>query len=234
MSVAHTENESEFLSVCKQHGFPVNDNIFLNLKKYIDFLLYYNKAINLISRKDEANIWVYHILHCTRLLFHKSFPAGAHVLDLGTGGGLPGIVLAIFNPTVRLTLLDSTKKKVDVVGSMVDELKLSNISTVWGRAEEVGRKPGYHRQFDIVVARAVAPFDRLVKWSLPFLRFSGAPPNTDQGTLPTPSLVAYKGGDITKELASLKSLKRLASVDVIELEPNEEKKAIILKFLNNF
>jgi 16S rRNA (guanine527-N7)-methyltransferase len=232
MSVIHIENESVFLSVCKQHNFPVTDKILLRLKKYVDLLLYHNKAINLISRKDEANIWMYHILHCTRLLFHKKFPAGVRVLDLGTGGGLPGIVLAIFNPSIRLTLLDATGKKIDVVGSIVDELGLTNISTVWGRAEEIGRKPGYYRQTDIVVARAVASLDRLVKWSLPFLRPPATVPQTDPGVIPTPSLVAYKGGDITKELASLKSLKRLVSFDVIELEPQEEKKVVILNILN--
>jgi 16S rRNA (guanine527-N7)-methyltransferase len=230
MSNISAVDESNFLSECEKNNFPVDDETLLCLRKYAGLLLYHNKVVNLISRKDEENIWPDHILHCTRLLFHKKFPTGARVLDLGTGGGLPGIVFAIFNPSLRITLLDATRKKIDAVQSIVDDLGLLNVTTVWGRAEEVGRKSGYAGEMDIIVARAVGPLNRLVKWSILFLRHAEGVRQTDPAILPVPSLVAFKGGDMHKELESIRNLKNHASVDVIELDPEEEKKVVILKF----
>lgn len=179
---------------------------------------------------DEENIWTNHILHCTSLLFHKAFPPSSTILDLGTGGGLPGIVYAILHPGLQLTLLDATRKKTDAVQAMVEQLELTNVHTVRGRAEEIGKDPDYAGKFNIIVARAVAPLDKLVQWSKPFL-CSDIPPVNENATsvIPDRSLVAFKGGDISDELKKTKQKSAVLAIDFIVLDPDEEKKVVIIQ-----
>lgn len=219
-----------FLKTCINNNFDISESKQHLLENYVSLLLSYNKKINLISRVDEENIWTNHILHCTSLLFHKAFPPSSTILDLGTGGGLPGIVYAILHPGLQLTLLDATRKKTDAVQAMVEQLELTNVHTVRGRAEEIGKDPDYAGKFNIIVARAVAPLDKLVQWSKPFL-CSDIPPVNENATsvIPDRSLVAFKGGDISDELKKTKQKSAVLAIDFIVLDPDEEKKVVIIQ-----
>ena len=219
-----------FLKTCSNNNFDISESKQHLLENYVSLLLSYNKKINLISRVDEENIWTHHILHCTSLLFHKSFLPSCTILDLGTGGGLPGIVFAILHPELHFTLLDATRKKIDAVRSMIDELHLENIKTVWGRAEEIARQPEYSGKFDIVLARAVAPLDKLTKWAKPFLNPAPDVVTASTEFIPPRSLVAYKGGDIADEINRVRKNKFIKDIERVILDPDDEKIAVILQF----
>jgi 16S rRNA (guanine527-N7)-methyltransferase len=194
-----------FREVCLKNGVQLSDHQLGLLERYVALLLEWNKKINLISRKDEENVWPNHILHSASLLFKFSFPHSAKVVDIGTGGGLPGIPLKIIQPDLNILLIDSTQKKIDAIQHMLAQLGLDRISAIWGRAEDIGKRAEYAGKFDIAVARAVAPLKDLIAWSRPLLKKSFGSrnsPSLSGGRRPVtpPALIAMKGGDISSEV----------------------------------
>lgn len=119
----------------------------------------WNDKINVISRKDIDSLYLHHVLHSLAIARFISFVPGTKIFDLGTGGGFPGIPLAIVFPDCQFVLADGTGKKITVVKAVRDSLELSNVKAVAKRAEEVKEK------FDFVVTRAVAKVDKLLPWS---------------------------------------------------------------------
>ncbi|HOK26600.1 MAG TPA: 16S rRNA (guanine(527)-N(7))-methyltransferase RsmG [Bacteroidales bacterium] len=117
----------------------------------------WNSKINVISRRDIENFNIHHLLHSLSIARVISFVPGTEILDIGTGGGLPGIPLAIMFPEVHFVLLDSIRKKIKVVTEIAAALQLTNVKPVWERAEN-------HRgSYDFIVSRAVADFPELVR-----------------------------------------------------------------------
>src|SRR6476660_576841 len=116
----------------------------------------WNARINVISRKDIDSLYEKHVLHSLAIAAAFEFPTGLEIVDIGTGGGFPGIPLAIFFPEVKFHLVDSIGKKLKIVNAIADAIKLSNITTQHTRAEEIRQ-----RKFDFVVSRAVAPLKDL-------------------------------------------------------------------------
>lgn len=224
------EKES-FLTACREHHFDISDEQAELLQAFVDAIRSHNKHINLISRKDEENIWERHVLHCVSLLFHRKFPPGTRILDLGTGGGFPGIVFAILCTENTFTLLDATRKKINAVQDMVEKLGLTNVTTVWGRTEVIGKMPEYAGRFDIVVARAVAPLRKLVRWSRPFLNLKSDSDVKNSGLILLGSLVAFKGGDIDEELNQIRKIKSVKYVDSLLLTEKEDKKVLLFQLL---
>jgi 16S rRNA (guanine527-N7)-methyltransferase len=119
----------------------------------------WNSKINVISRKDIDSLYLHHVLHSMALVKYNPFVAGMHVLDAGTGGGFPGIPLAICYPDVQFTLLDSTAKKIHVVNEVATALALQNVTGVHARIEE------HSGQYDIITSRAVSSLTQMVDWS---------------------------------------------------------------------
>lgn len=142
----------------------------------------WNQKINVISRKDIDNIYKHHILHGLAIAPIIRFRANAEILDLGTGGGFPGIPLAILFPDTKFTLIDGTLKKIKVVKAVVEALQLKNVEALQQRAEELKK-----RKFDFVISRAVARLPQLVQWSERLIKSKHAHP------LPN-GLIALKGG----------------------------------------
>jgi len=151
----------------------------------------WNAKINVISRKDMDNIEGRHILHSLAIIPIVRFRSGADILDLGTGGGFPGIPLAIFYPNVNFHLVDGTAKKIRVVQEIVDALGLKNVVAEQARAEEIKKK-----RYDFVVCRAVASIDKLHLWTQRLYK------KEHQHALPN-ALLTLKGGDLTKEMKLL-------------------------------
>ncbi len=125
---------------------------------------------NLVSRRARTELRDRHLPECAA--FAATLPQGpARVLDVGSGGGFPGLVIAILRPDLDVTLMDATKKKVEFLEEVAHELDV-DVTAIHGRAEELSRTP-LGASFDVVTARAVAPLDRLVGWTVPFLRPGG-------------------------------------------------------------
>ena len=158
------------------------------LRAFFPVFARWNERINLISRKDLGHFYLRHVLHSLAPAKMVDFLPGSRVLDLGTGGGFPGLPLAILFPQTRFHLIDSTGKKIKAVQAMADELNLENVTTEQVRAEKHSEK------YDFVLTRAVAPLPKLVHWSAKNIR----PGNRHR--LPN-GLIALKGGDLTAETA---------------------------------
>ncbi|HEY4935125.1 MAG TPA: 16S rRNA (guanine(527)-N(7))-methyltransferase RsmG [Puia sp.] len=158
----------------------------------------WNAQINVISRKDIGSLYEKHVLHSLSIAAVFNFPPGSQVIDIGTGGGFPGIPLAIFFPETQFQLVDSTAKKLKVVDAVTTALSLTNICTQHIRAEEIkGRK------FDIAISRAVAPLKDLWFWSRPLLRPQNMRSDIyNPDALPNASgLICLKGGDLAAEIS---------------------------------
>lgn len=147
----------------------------------------WNSKINVISRKDIEQLYLHHVLHSLSIAKFISFKPGTKVLDLGCGGGFPGIPLAILFPNVKFHLVDSVRKKITVVENIVESLELSNVKAEQARAEELKAR------YDFVISRAVAPLDKLLNWTRG--KYACLTPNA----LPE-GLIALKGGDLQGEI----------------------------------
>src|SRR5687768_1542770 len=157
----------------------------------------WNEKINVISRKDIDSLYERHVLHSLSIAASFHFQPGSEIIDLGTGGGFPGIPLAIFFPEVNFHLVDSVGKKLKVVEAVASGIGLKNVSTWHGRAEEIK-----NLQFDYVVSRAVAPLKDLWKWSRPLFQKKTIQAGVDQegGIVPETGLICLKGGDLATEI----------------------------------
>jgi len=151
----------------------------------------WNEKINVVSRKDIENLDVRHVLHSLAIAKFMNFIPAGEILDLGTGGGFPGIPLAILFPETNFTLVDSRGKKIVVVQAVIEALGLKNAKAIHGRAEELKGK-----KFDFVVTRAVARLPQLMTWihKLISLKQQHAIPN---------GLIALKGGNVKAEIKEL-------------------------------
>lgn len=200
----HVKPSTSFQNRLQALGLLLSDGQCEALEMYAGLLLEWNTKVNLISRRDEGNVWNGHILHSLSPLFHIGLPDDLHLLDLGSGGGLPGIPLAIARPGWRVTLMDSIRKKCAAVEEISARLGLDRVSVVTGRAEDEEIVRRFGRGYDIVAARGVAPLVDLVRWSRPYVR-PGAGKVTAAGVHTTlPVLLAYKGGDLALELKAMK------------------------------
>ena len=151
----------------------------------------WNAKINVISRKDIDNLYVHHILHSLAIAKVIGFRAGTQVLDLGTGGGFPGIPLAILFPEARFHLIDGTAKKIRVCQEVISALALTNCRAEQKRAEEI-KRPAY----EFVITRAVAKIDKLAEWSLRLIV------SKQRNSIPN-GILALKGRGLKEELALL-------------------------------
>ena len=165
----------------------------------------WNEKINVISRKDMDHFYEHHVLHSLAIATQFDFGTGKQVMDLGCGGGFPGIPLAIFFPDTHFHLVDSINKKLKVAADIAQTIGLINISFQHGRAEEIK-----DRKFDVIVSRAVAPLGELWRWSKPLLKKQ--PPGSEQQAS---GLICLKGGDLTKEIFESQCKPRVWEVEEI-------------------
>jgi 16S rRNA (guanine527-N7)-methyltransferase len=195
----------EFWSICSINGLVLSQEQMAQFERYVNDLLYWNERVNLISRRDTEQIWLHHILHSISITFTGELPASGRVLDIGTGGGLPGIPLKIVNPKLDITLLDSIAKKVQTTGMMASHITKHGLRSVRNRAEELADDPQNKGPYDVVVSRATAPLVDLMKWSKPVLK-------------PGRKLLTLKGGALTDEIRQAQSKFADAEITVLDLE----------------
>ena len=176
--------------ICLENGLDISDSQWNLLKKWATLLLEANQKVNLISRKETEFLWEKQILPCLAMLIFRKFSLNADVCDFGTGGGLPGMPLAIVRPDLQLTLLDSRHKKIEVVQQMIKNLKLPNAQVVLGRGEELSKQIPWRQRFPLLTARAVAPLKDLVRYTADLRKAESV-------------LHIYKGGEIKEEVFAL-------------------------------
>jgi 16S rRNA (guanine527-N7)-methyltransferase len=156
----------------------------------------WNAKINVISRKDIDSLYEKHVLHSLAIATVFDFPAGTEIIDIGTGGGFPGVPLAIFFPEVKFHLVDSINKKLKIIEAVKEAIGLTNVTTQHTRAEEIKNK-----KFDFAVSRAVAPLKDLWKWSYPLIKNEKLKIKNGEGEIIERGLICLKGGDLAQEIS---------------------------------
>ncbi len=159
------------------------------LISYLDMVLDRNQYINLTAVSDRDEAIQKHIADSLTICKLPEYVGAASIIDVGTGGGFPGALLAIADPDKNLTLMDATLKRLKVIDEFAQTLGITNITTLHARAEEINRKPEYSGQYDLCVSRAVANLSTLCGWCLPFVKKDGY-------------FISYKGENYQEELDS--------------------------------
>ena len=194
--------------------FPdLNEKQIIQLSSLKNIYETWNSKINVISRKDIENIYIRHILHSLSIAKFIKFKRDATILDLGTGGGFPGIPLAIIFPDSNFILVDSIRKKIAVVDEVVKELGLKNINSEWSRAEDLDYS------YDFLVTRAVAKMPTLINWSKG--RFNNYSFHDIKN-----GIIALKGGDIDDELNGISEKKILDIKNIFDIQYFSDKKIV--------
>ena len=185
--------------------------------KLVQLYKYWNSKVNLISRKDIDNLEINHILHSLSIVKIVSFKDSTSVLDVGTGGGLPGIPLAIFFPKVNFTLIDSIGKKIKVVKSICNELSINNVNAINDRVEN------HLDHYDFILSRAVTRMDNFYKLVYKNFRY-------DSSNKIKNGIISLKGGDLDEELKDFKKKNIYDINEYFNYEFFQTKKIIYIPF----
>lgn len=174
------------------------------LVEYMDMILEKNRYINLTAVRDRDEALQKHIADSLSCDFMEEYEAAENVIDIGTGAGFPGVPLAIVSPDKKFTLVDSLNKRLRIIDELTGELGIKNVTTVHGRAEDVGKSKEHREQYDICVSRAVASLDVLCEWCLPLVKKGGY-------------FVAYKGENVSRETEDAASAIKLLGGKIVEI-----------------
>ncbi|WP_036730451.1 16S rRNA (guanine(527)-N(7))-methyltransferase RsmG [Peptoniphilus mikwangii] len=172
--------------------FGLKTDCLEKLEKYRELLLSWNDKMNLTAITEEDEVNIKHFLDSLSLFKTNYFDGSKSVIDIGTGAGFPGIVLKIYNEDLNITLFDSLNKRLLFLNDVIERLKLKDIYTLHGRAEEFGRKDTHRECYDIAVSRAVANLTTLLEYDLPFVKVGG-------------HFIAMKGPEYEEELKNSKT-----------------------------
>jgi len=155
--------------------------------KYKELLKEWNKKINITAITEDDEIDIKHFLDSLTPVATRLFENSIKLIDIGTGGGFPGLPLKIYNEGLKVTLLDSLNKRIAFLKEVIEALGLKDIEAIHGRAEEFGRKEDFREQYDISISRAVASLNTLSEYCIPFVKVGGY-------------FVSMKGPDVEDEL----------------------------------
>lgn len=184
---------------------------------YMIQLLEWNKKINLTAIEDQDEIILKHFIDS--LTIERYIKNAKSIIDIGTGAGFPGIPIAIINNNINITLLDSLNKRIKFLNNIIQKLELNNVIAIHGRAEDIAKLEEYREKFDIVTSRAVAPFNILLEYMLPFNKVNG-------------NSISMKGSNIEEIENSSKALNELGgkieSIEKINLPNTEVQRNIII------
>lgn len=216
----------QFWTILSANGIVLDKQQRESLERYANELLIWNQNVNLISRKDEFNVMEAHILHSLSILKYINLDEKYECMDLGSGGGLPGIPLTIASPNIKMLLLDSIAKKMKITDMLAKHTGLKNIKTKAERVEVIANTKEYQKKYDFIFARGVARINKIQSWVKPLLKGGG-------------KIVLLKGGDLKDEIAEAQKHNKSLKVDCKDLEliaydkfVKDEKKILICTFDN--
>lgn len=199
-----------------KHYFPdLTDTQISQFEQIAEVYKDWNQKINVVSRKDIDDIYLRHVLHSLGIAKIQSFKSGAKILDVGTGGGFPGIPLAILFPDTQFTLVDSIGKKIKVVEEVTDALGLQNVTALNDRVEQISG------EFDFIVSRAVAVMPSFVHWVKGKIAKTSAHDRKN-------GILYLKGGDLSEELSPYRTVEVFDLARVFEDDFFETKKVVYL------
>lgn len=173
--------------------------------KYKELLVEWNEKINITAITDEKEIDIKHFLDSITPMVTNLFQGEKKVIDIGTGGGFPGLPLKILNPKLKVTLLDSLNKRITFLNEVIKSLELNEIEAIHGRAEELARKAEYREKYDVCVSRAVASLNTLSEYCLPFVKKDGY-------------FISMKGPEVEEELEDAKKAIDKLGGKIIKIE----------------
>lgn len=215
---------TEFWTILSANGIILDAEQLKQIERYVGELKYWNEKVNLVSRKDIDNLLENHILHSLSILKYVEIPKKATCLDVGTGGGLPGIPIKIARPDVKMILLDSIAKKIKTTSMLSKHTELRNIEAKCARAEEFAKDKNNWASFDVVFSRGVAKVHTVVAWVKNLLKSNG-------------KIILFKGGNLIQEIEETKKMFSNIEINEILLEmvgydkfKKDEKKVVICKF----
>jgi len=204
----------------RELGLSIGQNEIYEFTTYKELLKEWNQKFNITSITDDIEIDIKHFIDSITPLTLNIFKDNMKLIDIGTGGGFPGLPLKIMNKSLGVVLLDSTKKKINFLNMVIEKLALNDIEAIHGRAEELARDKDYREKFDIAISRAVASLNTLCEYCLPFVKVGGY-------------FISMKGSDIEEELKEAKnSIKilggRLKDVKVLNIPLSDIKHSLII------
>jgi 16S rRNA (guanine527-N7)-methyltransferase len=165
---------AEFQRLCTEFGLELSEEEISRFGRYLALLAEANARMNLTAIRDADEAWVRHVFDSLTLLrVLAEAPAGASIADIGSGGGAPGLLLAIALPASKVTLIEATGKKAAFLEETAAALGLSNVHVVNARAEDAGQDAQFREQFDVVTARAVGPMKVVAELTIPFAKPEG-------------------------------------------------------------
>lgn len=183
--------------------FNLTEDQKFKFSTYKQLLKEWNTKINITAITEDKEIDVKHFLDSLTPLITDLFKGNRRVIDIGTGGGFPGLPLKIMNGDLDLTLLDSLNKRIIFLKEVISRLELENIEAIHGRAEEISNKPEYREQYDICISRAVASLNVLSEYCIPFVKVGGY-------------FISMKGPQVYEEVENSKNAIKLLGGKVVE------------------
>lgn len=217
------EFQDTFKQECEKNEIEFDENKAKQLYQYMKLVLGWNEKINVTSIKDEQMFIVKHFIDSLTVI---GFAKNANrILDIGTGGGFPGIPLAIYNPAIEITLIDSVNKKVMVLKDVIEKLNLQKIEALHTRAEDLAQDLKYREKFDVVTTRAVSNLATISEYMLPFVKIGG-------------KAICMKGPNVEQELEDAKmAVKllggRIEDVKKVQINDEFERNIIVIEKIKN-
>ncbi len=198
-------NIDTLLKGSEQLGITLKQSQIEDFKKYKSLLKEWNEKINITAITEDTEIDIKHFLDSLTIFKTGKVTWGKSIIDIGTGGGFPGVPMKIIDPSLKVTLFDSLNKRLIFLNEVIDELKMKDITTVHGRAEEFGRKAEFREKFDIATSRAVASLNILAEYALPFVKHGGyfiamKGPDVDEEIEESLDAIALLGGELEEKI----------------------------------
>lgn len=209
-----------FQNLLAERGIELTDLQIQQYETYYELLVEWNEKMNLTAITEKKEVYEKHFYDSVAASFFFDFSKVHSVIDIGAGAGFPSLPIKILYPHLHVTIIDSLNKRISFLKYLCQELRLNHVTSIHGRAEEIGVNPQYREQFDVVTARAVARLNVLVEYCLPFSKVGGF-------------FVVLKGSDASNELAEAKKAIKLLGaktnrVEKLTLPSDEAERNIII------